>query len=381
MKTMTVWLGSAALLLLTLAVIGGLAFYKYNQLQAAMNMPPPAEQPISIMAVEAIEISIRPSTTMIGTVLSPRSIVLSNEIAGTVSAIHFQPGEIVEQDRVLVELDTSVERAQLEATKARQQIAESAYNRIREAALTRAVTPSELDEAAAQLAQAAAQVDELVAIINRKTLRAPFRGKIGLADTHPGQFLPSGFNIASLQGIEDYEYVDFMIPQSASNSVRVGDSVQLRIQSHELVGEVIALDSQADRNSRNLMARAKVASQPEFLIPGDSVRVLIEYGSRVTSAAVPVEALRSAPMQTFVFVVEPDQAGALRAYSRQVVPGPAIDGWLSILSGLDVGQLVVAEGSFKLRDGALLAIIPPSAEDEIPTGVDTLPSVDIVPSP
>ena len=381
MKTMAVWLGSAALLLLTLALIGGLAFYKYNQLQAAMNMPPPPEQPISIMAVEAREISIRPSTTMIGTVLSPRSIVLSNEIAGTVSAIHFQPGQIVEQDRVLVELDASVERAQLEAAQARQQIAESAYKRIREAALTRAVTPSELDEATAQLAQAAAQVDELVAIINRKTLRAPFRGKIGLADTHPGQFLPSGFNIASLQGIEDYEYVDFMIPQSASNSVRVGDAVQLRIQSHELVGEVIALDSQADRNSRNLMARAKVASQPEFLIPGDSVRVLIEYGPRVTSPAVPVEALRSAPMQTFVFIVEPDQAGALRAYSRQVVPGPAIDGWLSIVSGLDVGQLVVAEGSFKLRDGALVAIIPPSAETEIPTGVDPLPSVDIVPSP
>lgn len=352
MKTLAVWLGSATLLLLTLGGIGGLAFYKYNQLQAAMNMPPPPEQPISVMAVAAREISFRNSTTMIGTVLSPRSIVLSNEIAGTVSAIHFEPGQIVEKDQLLVELDTSVERAQLEAARARRKIADSAYKRIREAANSRAVTPSELDEAVAQLAQAAAQVDELQAVIDRKTLRAPFRSKVGLADTHPGQFLPSGFNIASLQGIEDYVYVDFMIPQSASDSVKVGDTVQLLVQSHQLHGEVTALDSQADRSSRNLMARATIASNPEFLLPGDSVKVFVEYGLQITKAAVPPEALRSAPMETFVFVIEPDEEQALRAYSRPVVPGPTIDGWLSILSGLEVGQQVVAEGSFKLRKKA-----------------------------
>lgn len=380
MKTWAVWLGSTVLLLVILSMIGGLAWFKYNEIQAAMNMPPPPEQPVSIMAQPVKEISFRPSTTMIGTVLSPRSIVLSNEIAGTVTAIHFEPGQIVEKGQVLVELDTSVERAQLEAAAARKQIAESVYKRIREAAATRAVTPSELDEATAQLAQAAAQLEELEAVISRKTLTAPFRGKIGLADTHEGQFLPSGTQIASLQGIEDYEYVDFMIPQSASDSVRVGDTVQLRVQSHNLTGQVIALDSQADRNSRNLMARAKIASQPEFLIPGDSVKVLIEYGQRVDTVAVPAEALRSAPMQTFVYVIEPDKEGALRAYSRPVVPGPTVDGWLSIMSGLSAGSRVVAEGSFKLRDGALVTIAPQTGE-EIPAGVDPLPGVDIVPSP
>lgn len=96
MKSLAVWLGSATLLVLTLALIAGLAFYKYGELQAAMNLQPPPEQPISIMAVAAKEISIRPSTTMIGTVLSPRSIMLSNEIAGTVAAIRFQSGQVVE---------------------------------------------------------------------------------------------------------------------------------------------------------------------------------------------------------------------------------------------------------------------------------------------
>lgn len=360
MKSLAVWLGSSALVLLTLLVIAGLAFYKYSQLQAAMAAPPPPEAPISVIAVDAKELSVRQSTTMIGTVLSPRSIVLSNEIAGTVSAIHFEPGQIVEQDQVLVELDTSVERAQLQAAQARKQIAQSAYNRIRDAASSRAATPSELDEATAQLSEAIAQVNELEAVINRKTLRAPFRGKIGLADTHMGQFLPSGFTIASLQGIENYVYVDFMIPQSASDSVHVGDTVQLRSQTQSLVGTVAALDSQADRNSRNLMARAKV-SNPEVLLPGDSVKVFIEYGPQLTTPAVPAEALRSEPMRTFVYVVEPDQDQALRAYSRQVVPGPSVDGWLSILTGLEVGQQVIAEGSFKLRDGALISLASPEA--------------------
>ncbi|MEO8268690.1 MAG: efflux RND transporter periplasmic adaptor subunit, partial [Aureliella sp.] len=389
MKPWAIWLGSATLLILTLALISGLALYKYSQLQAAMNMPQPPEQPISIMAVAAKEISIRPSTTMIGTVLSPRSIILSNEIAGTVATIHFEPGQVVKENQVLVELDTSVERAQLDAAKARKQIAESAYKRIREAAVTRAVTPSDLDEATAQRAQAAAQVEELDAVINRKTLKAPFHGKIGLADTHEGQFLPSGFNIASLQGIEDYKFVDFMIPQSASESVKVGDVVQLQVQSHRLAGEVIALDSQADRKSRNLMARAKVTSELEYLTPGDSVKVLIEYGERITCVAVPAEALRSAPMQTYVYVVEPDKAGALRAYSRQVVPGPAVDGWISIVSGLEVGSQVASAGSFKLRvtddesykrqEGALVSIIPDSPKSKISTEVEPLPNVEIVP--
>lgn len=381
MKTWAIWLGSAVLLLVILSMIGGLAWFKYNEIQAAMNMPPPPEQAITVMAVPAQEISYRPSTTMIGTVLSPRSIMLSNEIAGTVSAIHFQPGQIVEKGQVLVELDSSVERAQLEAAKARKQIAESVYKRIREAASARAVTPSELDEATAQLSQASAEVDELEAVISRKTLKAPFRARIGLADTHEGQFLPSGFAIASLQGIEDYEYVDFMIPQSAAGSVRVGDTVELRVRSHTLTGEVIALDSKADRNSRNLMARAKVGSQPEVLIPGDSVKVLIEYGQRVNTAAVKAEALRSAPMRTFVYVIEPDATGALRAHERQVIPGPTVDGLLSIMSGLKVGSQVVAEGSFKLREGSLVNIVTAAGVGNIPTAVNPPPIKEIAPSP
>jgi membrane fusion protein (multidrug efflux system) len=360
MKSWAVWLGSITLVLVTMSGIGGLAFYKYSQLQAAMNMDPPPEQPTRVNAKPAQEITFRQSTTMIGTVLAPRSILLSNEIAGTVSAVHFEPGQIVEQDQILVELDTSVERAQLDAAKARRTIANSAYQRIREAANSRAVTASELDEAVAQLAQATAQVDELQAVIQRKTLRAPFRARVGLADTHAGQFLPSGFSITSLQSIDDFVYVDFMIPQSVSDSVDVGNSVELAAHSQSLTGEVLALDSQANRDSRNLMARAKVSSQLSALRPGDSVKVKIEYGDTFTGAAVEPEALRSDPSGTYVYVLEyvldNDGEQQLRAFERTVEPGPTVNGLLTLRSGVEVGQLVVADGSFKLRERALVTL-------------------------
>jgi len=365
MKSWAIWLGSITLVLVTMSGIGGLAFYKYSQLQAAMNMGAPPEQPTRVNAVPAQEITFRQSTTMIGTVLAPRSILLSNEIAGTVSAVHFEPGQIVEQDQILVELDTSVERAQLDAAKARRTIANSAYQRIREAANSRAVTASELDEAVAQLAQATAQVDELQAVIQRKTLRAPFRARVGLADTHPGQFLPSGFSITSLQSIDDFVYVDFMIPQSVSDSVQVGDSVELVAHSQSLTGEVLALDSQANRDSRNLMARAKVSSPLGALRPGDSVKVKVEYGPPFTGAAVEPEALRSEPSGPFVYVLEYalDEAGEqrLRAFKRTVEPGPTVHGLLTLFSGVQVGQLVVADGSFKLRERALVTLGPEEA--------------------
>lgn len=373
MKTMAVWLSSVGLIVATLALGGGLAFYKFRELQIASETPPPPEPTIAVVLDTATSAEFRMNTTMIGTVLAPRSIMLSNEIAGTVAEVTFEPGQIVEEDQVLVRLDSSVEAAQLAAAKARLQIAQTTFGRIKDAAAASAVTPSELDESKALLAQAAAEVDQLTAVIERKTLLAPFRGRIGLSDTHEGQFLPSGSQIASLQSLDDFVYVDFMVPQAAAGSVQVGQSVMISNGDQQQAATIAALDSQANRQSRNRMARARLSiaptsssarldqsnsvaadAEPFDLVPGDSVRVQIEYGPVQTAAMVPVESLQSAPMQTFVYVAEPDKEGALRARERAVKPGPTIGGRLSLLEGLSVGEQVVADGAFKLRDGAMI---------------------------
>lgn len=368
-RTLTIWLGSLAIVGSTLILAVGLGFYKYSEIQRAMRAPPPPETPISVVVAIAGETEFQLSTSVIGTVLAPRSITLSNEVAGTVSSMAFDPGQIVEEGQLLVELDSSVERAQLDSAVARLRMAESSYKRIQEAAAVRAITTSEVEEAEALLAQAEAAVKELAAVIQRKTLSAPFRGRIGLSDTHVGQFLPSGFEIVTLQSIDDFVFVDFMIPQVAAESIRVGQSVALLVANRQLSGEIIALDAQANRQTRNLMARAKLESALEILRPGESVTVSINYGPLQTTATVPVEALRQAPMQSFVYVVQMDAEGAARAHERIVQVGPTLGGQLCLLAGIEPGQQVVADGSFKLRDGALIQPTDKFAEDTAATEV------------
>lgn len=359
MNTPARWVGSLVLVLCVLALGFGLAFMKYREIQRAMAMPPPPEMPVAVKIRPVSSVSYRQQTTIIGTVLAPQSIMLSNEVAGTVSRVGFQSGDVVAQDQVLIELDASVEKAELFAAQARARLAQSSLTRMRQAAVSDAVTATEVEEAQAQFDQAAAAVAQLQAVIARKTLRAPFPAKIGLNNTHLGQFLPSGYQIASLQSIEDFVYVDFMVPQSAADAVRVGDQINLVDAQITYPADIVALDARADRISRNLMARARLSPVPPALVPGDSIRVVLEYGPRLETFAVPPEAVRRAPMNTFVYVAEPDKGNGMRAHARTVRIGKTVGQQVSVLEGLSATEQVVADGSFKLHDGAL--IVPAGA--------------------
>ncbi len=313
MKQSFVWLGSLAVVAAVVSIGASLGWWKYQQITAAAAAPPPPENPIAVVVEPSTQVSYRAQTTSIGTVLAPQSIKLSNEVAGSVNMIGFKSGDIVEAGQVLLQLDTTVEQARLASAEARAKIAKSTLNRTREAAANRAVAELELEEADARYSQALAEVEELRAVISRKTLRAPFRAKIGICNTHVGQFLMSGADITSLQSIEGYVNVDFMVPQSAADSVQVGKSVIIFDQSDKWEAKIAAIDAQADRTTRNLMARAKLEPVPPQLLPGDSVKVAVDYGPVLTTAAVPLEAVRRAPMRSFVYVVTKDKSDQLRA--------------------------------------------------------------------
>lgn len=349
------WFGSVTLVLCVVAVGVWLGMAKYLEIRAAMSAPPPPEMPVSVILSPVSEVTYRRQTSMIGTVLAPQSIMLSNEIAGTVSKIGFEPGDVVKENQILIELDTSVERAELQSAQARVRLAKSISGRMQQAIKSEAVTPAELEESQAMLDQAMASVAQLEAVIARKTLRAPFRGKIGLSNTHRGQFLPSGFQIASLQSLDDFVLVDFMLPKAAAEFIKTGDQIQLANADSTFPATITAVDSRADRTSRNLMARAKLAPVPSSLLPGDSVRVLVEYGPTIQTPAVPLEALRRAPMSTFVYVVQSDKNQKMRAIARTVQVGKTVGSRISVLHGIEISERVVADGSFKIRDGALIA--------------------------
>lgn len=351
--------GSLVLITAVLGVGGALAYAKYTQIQQAMLAPPPPEMPIAVHASRVSQVTFRQQTTVIGTVLAKRSIMVSNEVAGTVRKVGFDSGDLVEEGQVLIQFDTSVEQAELQSAEARVRLSKSMLSRMRRAKSSDAVTATEVEEAEAQFDQASAAVAQLKAVIDRKTIRAPFRGRVGLRNTHEGQFLASGFQIATLQSADDFVHVDFMIPQHAADWVTVGNPVSLIDALGTYTAKVIALDDKADKQSRNRMGRAELSPIPPQLVPGDSVRVVVDYGQELTTAAVPPEAIRRAPMDTYVYVVELDKEGQPRAQPRTINVGKTIGDKVAVLSGLQSGEQVVADGSFKAREGALLSIIEP----------------------
>ena len=348
-------IGSILLVLAVVAVGFGIGFAKYRSIEAQMNAPPRPEMPESVVLRSVRPVTVRQSVTSIGTVLAPRSVDLKTEVVGTISSIDIHSGEVVEPGAVLVQLDTSVERAQLQGAEAAMRIAESTYQRSRKAAAANAISELELEQSEAMLAQSRAEIARLQATIRKKTLTAPFRAKVGLSDVHLGQYLPEGTRITMLQGVDDYVHVDFAMPQRVADAVAVHDQISLLGGAETLSAEIIAIDSQADKLTRSVIARARLNNPPATLLPNDSVKVSLEYGPQIAAVAIPLSALRRTPAGSIVYLADEDSHGKTRAKSVNVVAGMTLGEEVVILKGLSIDQKIVADGSFKVHDGCLLA--------------------------
>jgi membrane fusion protein, multidrug efflux system len=358
------WIGPIVLLLGLLVVGGGLAAWKLNALKqagaAAANHPEPAEA--ATLAV-AKEHKHRRTTTSIGTVVALRSVKLRNELPGTVRTVNLTPGKIVETGTILVALDVSVEEAELKAQRAQVALAETVANRMEKAAQSRSVSAIEADQARAELDVARAQIERIQAVIARKTIRAPFRARIGISDIHPGQFLNEGTQITTLQGLDPATYVDFQLPQHIAQAVREGESVEVitTVGQQPVAAEIVALDALVDATTRNTMIRARVADAQTVPPPGSSVRVRVPAGDFLPGVTIPVSALRKGPAGDHVFVVAAGQDGKQRAKMRRVQVGASLGDEVLVVSGLSPGDTVAASGSFKLREGVLIASATPGA--------------------
>jgi membrane fusion protein, multidrug efflux system len=352
------WIGST-LLLGTLAVTGvALAAWKSSELKKsaaeAASQPEPME---TATAATARSRDYRPTTTSIGTVLAIRSITLENEIAGTVHRVMLNPGQIVEAGDLLVALDVSVEEAELEAQKAQAALAQTTLNRMESLSKSQAVAQEEVDQARAARDVAQAQIARTKAIIARKTIRAPFRSRIGISDVHPGQYLNEGTKLTTLQGVAEDANVDFTVAQRVAAGLRVGDSIAVvgANEAAPIAARIVAIDSRVDPATRNSMVRARIAGG-KAPTPGASVRVQVPAGPPGKAVAIPVSALRKGPGGDEVFVISPDKNGKQRAHARQVRSGEVLGDTVLILDGLKAGELVATSGSFKLRDSVLVVL-------------------------
>jgi membrane fusion protein (multidrug efflux system) len=353
------WIGSSVLLATVVTLGAGLAAWKYSSVResniASANQPEPME---SVTVAVASEREHRRTTTSIGTVLALRSVTLRNELPGTVREVALTPGQIVDAGTVLVALDVSVEEAELKAQEAQATLAETVLRRTQRLDRSRVTAEMELDRARAERDVALAQIARTKAIMARKTVRAPFRARVGLADLHPGQYLNEGTQLTTLQGVDDAVHVDFTVAQRVAASLREGDSVDVfaSSDSSSVAARIIALDARVDPVTRNASVRARIDDAALAPAPGASVRVRVPVGPSFTAVAVPVSAVRKGPDGDHVFVIAPDKGGKPRAQMRHVISGAMLGDEALIVSGLSPGEQVAASGSFKLRETVLVAI-------------------------
>jgi len=354
------WIGSVLLVVILVGAVGSLVAWKYIALQkasaAAANQPEPME---AVTVAVAKRIEHRDAATSIGTVMALRSITLRNELAGTVRHVAFVPGHIVDAGVVLVTLDVSVEEAELKAQEAQAALADTLLSRVQRASQTRAASEAEVDRARAERDIALAQMARTRAIIARKTIRAPFRARVGLADVHPGQYLNEGTQLTTLQGVDDAVHVDFAVAQQVAAGLRVGQVIDVFGVSDtaRIPARIVAIDARVDPVTRNAMVRARIEGAGAHTpAPGGSVRVRVPVGAARAAVAIPVSALRKGPGGDHVFVIAADKDGKTRARLRPVESGAILGDEIVVQNGLNPGEQVAASGSFKLRDAALVAV-------------------------
>lgn len=351
---------SATLIAVVLGVGAGLTAWKLATAQDAQAAAAMQQEPMEVVSdAVAATYEHREVTTSIGTVLATRSVTLRNEIAGTVAEVSLVPGQIVEEGVVLVALDVSVERAELRALAARAELARATLVRYERMAERQAASAIELDNARAEHDIALAEIARVEAIIARKTIRAPFRARVGLSDVHRGQFLEAGTLLTTLQGVADAVDIDFSVSQIVASGLAAGDDVEVVVGQDAAAtfpARVTAVDSRVDPTTRNALVRARIQQTGGRLTPGASVRVRVPVGAARSVVIVPASGLRRGPAGDHVFVLDEDEAGTVRAYVRRVEAGPVLGRDVVVLSGLEAGERVAASGSFKLREGVLVMV-------------------------
>lgn len=367
-----------ALLLIVLALVvvtGLLGGYKYWRVLQAIQMGKAFANPAEVVDLAEVRpLQWQVTAAAPGTVVAQQFVTLSNELAGTVARVAFRSGEIVEAGQLLIEFDTRTERADLRSAEADITLARLTAERTRKLIEQRAGTQAEVDRAEAQLAQAEARRDVVATTIARRTLRAPFRGRIGLRDVHPGQYLAAGTELTTLESLADTVYVDFRLQQDIAAQLALGDTVQLAGSGlpADTTAVIRAIDARADEASRTVRVRGETAAAA-VLRPGVFVDVTVAATAPRDVLSVPLAAVRRAAFGDHVFVIheEAGEQGGLSAEQRFVRTGPTIGDEVVIFEGLTAGERVATEGSFKLRQGARVREAGPPPQAALPeaTGV------------
>jgi membrane fusion protein (multidrug efflux system) len=357
-----------------LAVIAALVFVKFSQISSLIAMgkqfeksgPPPEAVGSAVAQSDVWEGTL----AAVGSVASVKGVALSNDAAGVVTRISFESGSIVKQGQVLVELDSSVERAQLASARSRRDIAQITAQRSRTLLASNVIAQAQVDSDEATLRTSSTELDAISAQIARKVVRAPFAGRLGIRNVNLGQYLSPGTQLTTLEQLGAV-YVDFSLPQQWLGKVSVGMPVRVTIEGMaDLVvdGQIAAVDPTVDNTTRNLKLRASVVNKDDELRPGMFAKVSVILPSRASQVIVPMTAVVHASYGDSVFVVEDKKADApgmrqtpdgktVKVARQQFVRlGESRGDFVAIADGVTAGQELVSAGAFKLRNGSPVVV-------------------------
>lgn len=411
---------------LIVGLVGVGAGIRYWKNHAANGGGPPGgggAPPTFVDVAIAKDESWQPSGRLVGTVIAKRYITLANEVVGVVTDVGFDSGDTVEPGQVLIKLDTATEQADLAAAEATQRLAAAAievaqsdirasesgaewarnnYERYKGAPVSvsdvdRART--DLDRATATLEheksmvvqkraeadQAAARAEQIKTIIAKKTLKAPFRARAGMRTIHNGQYLAEGTSIVSLTELTDDIYLDFAVPQEYTALVHPGTTVTAK---SNIIGagadktaqiSVLSMDATVNPTTRNVRVRTIVPNPGYALKPGMSIDVEVPIGPATPVITIPTTSVRRAAFGDHVFVLVPAKGenvppGAFEANLRMVSLGTNLGDRVIISSGLAAGEKVAGNGSFKLREKAIVIQAPPRQPSKSEAPVQTTSS-------
>jgi membrane fusion protein (multidrug efflux system) len=350
-------------ILLTLAglllVTGALASLKIWQFQTmddagANSAPPPATVTTAVVQQD----SWQPTLNAVGSVVAVQGVTVSAEVAGMVKRIAFDSGATVRAGELLVELDDAVEQAQLRSAIASAELAQLNLKRVRDLRPRNMVSQSDVDSAEAQAKQADAQVDNIRAVIAKKSIRAPFAGRLGIRQINLGQFLDSGAAIVTLQTLDPI-YVDFALPQQHFSQLRAGMAVRVTTDAapnQTFAGKLSVISPEVDALTRTIRLRAALTNPGGRLQPGMYANVAAVLPAQEQVLMIPATAVLYAPYGDSVFVVEeqPDETTGVSSQTlvqKFVQLGASRGDFIIVNSGLTAGETVVSTGVFKLRNG------------------------------
>ncbi|MFA6148402.1 MAG: efflux RND transporter periplasmic adaptor subunit [bacterium] len=337
-------------------VIAVLAGVKTLQIRAMIDQGKKAViPPDTVTSFAARADSWETSLSAVGSLTAVQGVTVASELPGKVAEIAFEPGAKVKRGDLLIRQDTSVEEAQLPGAEAQVALTESVLARDVEMLKDKIISQADYDAAVAANRQATAQATTLRATIAKKTIRAPFGGRLGVRQVNLGQFLREGDPVVTLQTLDPI-YVNFALPQQELPRLRTGLPVRVTSDASPgtaIDGRITTVNPLVDAETRNLQLQATVANPEEKLRPGMFVNAAVGLPVRKKVTAIPATSVLYAPFGDSVFVVEDDKKGKGGKVIRQqfVRLGERRGDFIAVTDGLKEGETIVSTGVFKLRNG------------------------------